>query len=714
MKLKIEGKEVKEFTTFDFINTKEYYDYHNNISYKAIDGYLKALKKPPNILFVAEKPMIARIIAHALGHTDHIASIQGINLYNFMTKFKGVLSNVFVTSVSGHIYSKNFPEKYRNQAWAKSDPKELFNIHTINLEKTENNRKKKKDKITSTISVSDYLRIAATDIDALVLWMDCDNEGENICFEVIDVVKEYMKTNIILRAHFSSLSESDLKKAYTELQDKLYKPNQDISLSVDARLIIDLKVGISMTRLLTNHVHKKRCVISYGPCQTPTLNFVVEAFLSKNDKHKYYTSRGTVIAGAANITLKCSKHKTLDKNQIPQKIRDYHGVALFKGYTFINEGKPIEITKPYALNTVELLRTAIRQLKIGSEEAMKIAEGLYLLGLITYPRTETTMYSPSENEEAKAKLKFLSKIKIEEDLKEHIKYLLSKGIDIPNGGINMRDHPPITPNLLSVSEFTKACNKLKKRDLLIYQLIVRHYIATYSKKYFYQVKKAEFIIRDELFYVKELTESKELGFTSIMPWKRKKPAKKLPYLEEGAKYDAAAQMVITDKKTEEFTEADLIDKMDKHRIGTDASIPVHIMHILSRGYAQIKKETREIIPTNFGIQFIRSLQNVDKELVQPEVRARIEELVQDIADRKKHYNSVLKESLDIFFKKYCKVEASITKIANSLKPIPCTQKKHKSEFLSFERGRRGRRSGRSYRRRLPSVHEKSDLSFDYD
>jgi DNA topoisomerase III len=712
MKKNIEGKEVKEFTTFDFINTKEYYDYHNNKSYKTIDGYLKTLKKPPNILFVAEKPMIARIIAHALGHTDHFSSSQGIKLYNFMIKFKGVLSNAYATSVSGHIYSKNFPEKYRNQAWNKSDPKELFKTHTINLEKTENNRKKKKDKIASTITVSEYLRIAATDIDALVLWMDCDNEGENICFEVIDVVKEYMKTNIILRARFSSLSKSDLNKAYDELQDKLYKPNQDVSLSVDARLIIDLKVGISMTRLLSNHIHKKKCVISYGPCQTPTLNFVVEAFLRNNDKRKYYTSRGTVIAGATNIILKWSKHKTLDKNQIPKKIREYSGIALFKGYALMNEGKPIEVTKPYALNTVELLRTAIRQLKIGSEEVMKIAERLYLLGLITYPRTETTMYSPSENEEAEAKLKFLGKQRIEEELKAHIKYLLATGIEIPYGGINMRDHPPITPNLLTPTEFVKAYTKLQKRDLMIYHLIVRHYIATYSKKYFYEVKKAEFVIKDELFYFKEISESKDIGFASVMPWKRKKQTKRLPYLEEGKNYNVTVQTVTINKKREEFTEADLIDKMDKHRIGTDASIPVHIMHIIKRGYAQITKENREIIPTKFGIQFIHSLQSVDKELVQPEVRAKIEELVQDIADRKQHYNSVLKQSLDIFLKKYCNVEANIKKIANSLKGIPCVQKKHTSEFLNYERRKGGRRYGRIGRRRMPSDRSESDRSYD--
>lgn len=114
----------------------------------------------------------------------------------------------------------------------------------------------------------------------LILWLDCDREGENIAFEVLQVCRSVNPGLRVSRAHFSALIPRDLFRATETLTD----PNEHWAKAVDARQEIDLRIGAAFTRFQTMRLRRRfhlPDLVSYGPCQFPTLGFVVERFLQR-------------------------------------------------------------------------------------------------------------------------------------------------------------------------------------------------------------------------------------------------------------------------------------------------------------------------------------------------------------------------------------------------------------------------------------------------
>lgn len=117
-----------------------------------------------------------------------------------------------------------------------------------------------------------------------MLWLDCDREGENIAFEVISVCREVNPRLEVKRARFSALISRDIFRAV----HNLVPPNENEAMAVDARQEIDLRIGASFTRLQTLLLQDKfnwsslcprdrdRMLLSYGPCQFPTLGLIVQ------------------------------------------------------------------------------------------------------------------------------------------------------------------------------------------------------------------------------------------------------------------------------------------------------------------------------------------------------------------------------------------------------------------------------------------------------
>ena len=73
-----------------------------------------------------------------------------------------------------------------------------------------------------------------------------------------------------------------------------------------------------------------------------------------------------------------------------------------------------------------------------------------------------------------------------------------------------------------------------------------------------------------------------------------------------------------------LTESELITRMEKNGIGTDASIPTHIENILKRNYAELIPG-RKICPSKLGLVLAQGYHAIDSSLVLPQVRSDIED-----------------------------------------------------------------------------------------
>lgn len=229
-----------------------------------------ASKQMELILHVAEKPSLAAAIATFLAHERAVSVRHGeTDVHELDGSFLGKPARFRVTSVKGHVFNLDFTEPH-SSSWDRP-PIELFSCGTV--------------KTPTSGAVCNHLREAAKGCSHLVLWLDCDREGENICFEVMHVVLPALRPAVgdarrVWRARFSAVSAASVTRA----METLTQPNEAEASAVDARQELDLKVGVAFTRYLTQSVSDRikrlaNTTISFGPCQTPALGFVVQRHL---------------------------------------------------------------------------------------------------------------------------------------------------------------------------------------------------------------------------------------------------------------------------------------------------------------------------------------------------------------------------------------------------------------------------------------------------
>ncbi|OAG31629.1 DNA topoisomerase III [Nematocida displodere] len=549
------------------------------------------------VLNVAEKPSVAKSLAEILSggvYTVKSGSNRYCKNFCFESVLEGRRVEMVFTSVLGHLFSLDFERKTR---WDETDPSALL-TEEVKWFVPEGMK-----------DVSRNLEQVGRGCSMLIIWTDCDREGENIGYQVSNLLRDQVKTT--RRARFSGLSTYEVQRAVQSLGVL----NLNESQAVCSRIEIDLRVGAAFTRLQTIRLRgefEDKRLISYGSCQVPTLGFVCEREEAIEDfiEEDNWTLDAEVFSKDKKraAMFHWARGKIFDDQYVSLK---YESIKNQEMTVTKIEKKKVQKSRPYPLRTVELQKFFARKggAISNSHELMKIAETLYTSGYISYPRTETDAFPESFNFQEP-----LNRLKQDKVLGEYAAKLSPS--PPPKGKNNDQAHSPIYP--------MKDGSLLKGKERAIYEYIARRFLAGYSKNAEGEEELIECTVLEEVFTKKTLavTAKNYLEVFIYETW-GDKDTRSL-----GLKHGDVVTWspAIKESHTETpslLTEAELIAKMDANGIGTDATIHDHIQRIKEREYIEAI-DKNSLKSTWIGRSLIKGYKKIGLEVSDSSLRKEFE------------------------------------------------------------------------------------------
>lgn len=662
----------------------------------------------PLVVCVAEKPSLALSIASFLSDGKHVTRRGTLDVHEFARRHDGVLCDFRVTAVTGHVLSIDFPARF--QSWD-VDPASLFDAPVVKTEASRGSR------------VVEHLEREARGAARLILWLDCDREGENICFEVMDACVPVMRpvkglSPAVRRAKFSAVTKPAVEAAMGNLGD----PDVNQARAVDARQELDLKIGVAFTRFQTNHFRDKfagldASVVSYGPCQTPTLSFVAarRREIAAHDPEPFWR---VVLAcpelgpgrelgpdaektngetnGDTNGDTKerrddrrderraCAPALTWRRGRVFDKsVGEMYARLVTEGARALgNRARVVSSDSterakppPPGLNTVDLLKSCSKGLGMGAHRVMQIAERLYIEGHISYPRTESSAFPkgfdfretlaacashPELGNSTVAEMRAFLSVANANDAssKKSDENEKQPAFRVPRGGVDAGDHPPITP-----ASAARSPSDVGGVDAWrVYDLVVRRFVAACARDCVVEQRALVLEAGGELFDAFSCV-VKRAGWTEAMPWRAPAETRfaNVNVNETLAVAGVALEPGLTSPPPR-MTESELIGLMEAHGIGTDASIPSHIHNVEKRRYVAIDQKSRTVDVTDLGGALVAGYDAVDVELASPATRRAIEKQLDLVATGAADHAAVVAHALTQFAAKYAHFVANIANV----------------------------------------------------
>ncbi len=553
------------------------------------------------VLVIAEKNIVARRIAQILSGGKYKRSkIYGLPFYYFYRNGERYI----VFGLRGHILDYDFPREYKK--WRISQIETLLEVPLRVVEK-----EKKYVAALKSLGRNESKVIIATDYD---------REGELIGVEAIYVIKQVNPRIEVYRAKFSSLTPEEIRKAFSNLT----KINMGLAEAADARRIIDLLWGATLTRYFTL-LGKSDRVYSLGRVQTPTLWVIVQR--EKEIKSFVPKPYFEIVADLSKgIKAEHSKNPFFDEKQAKEILERIKGEKEAIVSSVFKE--KVKRNPPHPLDTTTFLSLAASK-GFSVSRAMKLAEDLYRNGYISYPRTDNTVYPDS------LKVVEIAKKVARGEYQKYLKIILSQEKIVPTRGKKKStDHPPIHP----VDYLPPG--KMSKDHERIYDIIMRRFLATLAPPSLYERVKAEILIGGEKFIAKG--SRRIFGGWEEIEKPEKEEKESWIEVQEGEKLEVIEVKMLR-KKTRpprRYTQSSLIKEMERLGIGTKSTRHEIIKKLFDRGYVK----GRYIRPTDLGMKVIELAERFARDITSVELTRKLEREMDEIEGRKREKKEVIEEA----------------------------------------------------------------------
>ena len=498
------------------------------------------------------------------------------------------------------------------------------------------------------------LRKEVKKADKIYLATDPDREGEAISWHLENALKlnpdETDKK--VYRITFNEITKNAVKKSLTEPREI----DMDLVDAQQARRVLDRLVGYGISPLLWAKVKRG---LSAGRVQSVALRLIcdredeIEAFIPE----EYWTIDAVFdIKGEKKPLISHFYGDESGKLEIKdaKKAEEIRAFCEKASYRIVDVKRGERVKKaPLPFTTSTMQQEASKTLNFATSKTMRIAQGLYEDGIITYLRTDSVRVSDEAKEAAAA---YISSNYGDEYL----------GADTAKkkDGPNVQDaHEAIRPTDLSRTP-SELKESLSRDQLRLYQLIWKRFVASRMANAVYDTENVRISASDKYIFTASASRISFSGFMSVYGEEDEDKGDKnvISALSEKSEFinsKMEAKQHFTQPPAH-FTEATLVKTLEELGIGRPSTYAPTITTLLSRRY--ITKEGRNIFVTEMGNAVNRIMKDAFPTIVDDRFTANLESLLDGVEAGNVRWKTVIENFYPDLHEAVIKAEKEIEKV----------------------------------------------------